>query len=69
MKAVDFKDVPARSVAEALQGKVAGVMVSKTSGKPGSGSDIVIRGVGSINGLNPLFVIDGVAATTTATTT
>ncbi|MEI3553870.1 MAG: TonB-dependent receptor plug domain-containing protein [Alistipes senegalensis] len=48
-------------MAEALQGKVAGVMVSKTSGKPGSGSDIVIRGVGSINGLNPLFVIDGVA--------
>ena len=61
VKADDFKDVPARSVAEALQGKVAGVMVSKTSGKPGSGSDIVIRGVGSINGLNPLFVIDGVA--------
>lgn len=61
VKADDFKDVPARSVAEALQGKVAGVMVSKTSGKPGSSSDIVIRGVGSINGLNPLFVIDGVA--------
>ena len=46
VKADDFKDVPARSVAEALQGKVAGVMVSKPSGKPGSGSDIVIRGAG-----------------------
>lgn len=57
----DIKDIPAKSVAEALQGKVAGVMVSKTDGKPGSGSDIVIRGVGSINGLNPLFIIDGVA--------
>ncbi len=61
IKADDIKELPARSVAEALQGKVAGVMVSKTDGKPGSGSDIVIRGVGSINGLNPLFVIDGVA--------
>lgn len=61
IKASDIKDTPARSVAEALQGKVAGVMVTKTSGKPGASSDIVIRGVGSINGLNPLFVIDGVA--------
>ena len=61
IKASDIKNTPARSVAEALQGKVAGVMVTKTSGKPGASSDIVIRGVGSINGLNPLFVIDGVA--------
>ena len=61
IKASDIKDTPARSVAEALQGKVAGVMVTKTSGKPGASADIVIRGVGSINGLNPLFVIDGVA--------
>lgn len=62
----DIRNVPARSMAEALQGKVAGVMVSKTDGKPGSSSDIVIRGVGSINGLNPLFVIDGVAVENTA---
>ena len=62
----DIRDIPARSMAEALQGKVAGVMVSKNDGKPGSTSDIVIRGVGSINGLNPLFVIDGVAVGNTA---
>ena len=62
IKASDIKNLPVRSVAEALQGKVAGVMVTKTSGKPGASSDIVIRGVGSINGLNPLFVIDGVAS-------
>lgn len=61
VKADDIKETPARSVAEALQGKVAGVMVSKNSGKPGENADIIIRGVGSINGLNPLFVIDGVA--------
>ncbi len=62
----DIKNLPARSMAEALQGKVAGVMVSKNDGKPGSTSDIVIRGVGSINGLNPLFVVDGVAVGNTA---
>lgn len=61
VKGDDIEDVPARSIAEALQGKVAGVTVSKTDGRPGSTSDIVIRGVGSINGLSPLFVIDGVA--------
>ena len=61
-----IRNVPARSMAEALQGKVAGVMVSKNDGTPGSSSDIVIRGVGSINGLNPLFVIDGVAVENTA---
>lgn len=61
VKASDIKDIPANSVSEALQGKVAGVMVNKESGQAGSKSDIVIRGVGSINGLSPLFVIDGVA--------
>lgn len=61
VKAESIKELPARSVAEALQGKVAGVMVSKNSGKPGENADIIIRGVGSINGLSPLFVIDGVA--------
>ncbi len=62
----DIKNVPARTMAEALQGKVSGVMVSKNDGTPGSESDIVIRGVGSINGLNSLFVIDGVAVGSTA---
>ena len=64
--AKDIRNVPARSVSEALQGKVAGVMVSKNDGTPGSTADIVIRGVGSINGLNPLFVIDGVAVENSA---
>lgn len=61
VKASDIKNIPANSVEEALQGKVAGVMINKTDGRPGAGSDIIIRGVGSINGLSPLFVIDGVA--------
>lgn len=60
VKADEIKNLPVRSVVEALQGRAAGVMVNKDSGRPGSGSQIIIRGVGSINGLNPLFVIDGV---------
>jgi len=51
----------ARSASSALQGKVAGVNVSTIGGQPGSGMNINIRGVGSVNNSNePLVVIDGV---------
>ena len=47
--------------AQAIQGQVAGVNVSKSNGRPGSGYDINIRGLNSINYSNyPLVVIDGV---------
>jgi TonB-linked SusC/RagA family outer membrane protein len=43
-----------------LQGRVAGVEVTSSSGVPGSSSSITIRGVSSISGSNqPLFIIDG----------
>ncbi|WDF75532.1 TonB-dependent receptor [Mucilaginibacter sp. KACC 22773] len=46
---------------QALQGKVAGVVVQQISGQPGGGVSIQIRGLSSITGSNsPLFVIDGV---------
>jgi len=60
IKADEIKNLPVRSLTEALQGRAAGVMISKENGRPGSNSQIIIRGVGSINGLNPLFVIDGI---------
>jgi iron complex outermembrane receptor protein len=48
------------SPGQLLQGKVAGVNVSSTSGQPGGGQQITIRGQGSIRqGSGPLFVIDG----------
>ncbi len=46
---------------QALQGKVAGVVVQQISGQPGGGVSIQIHGVSSVNGNNsPLYVIDGV---------
>ena len=60
VKSETLKDLPAKSVAEALQGKVAGVYVTKGTGEPGAGSDIIIRGAASINGLGPLYIVDGV---------
>jgi len=49
------------NLVNALNGKVAGVQVTSSSGSPGSSSSIVIRGYSSIDGSNqPLFVIDGI---------
>lgn len=60
IKSDDIKDLNVRSITEALQGRVPGVMINKNSGRAGEGSEIIIRGVGSINGLSPLFIIDGI---------
>ena len=59
---VDTKDmmkVASSNFAEQLQGKVAGVQIS-TTGDPGSAQFVRIRGIGSINNNEPLYVIDGV---------
>jgi len=53
----------AATLDRALQGKAAGVVVTTTSGAPGAGVSIKIRGIGSINrDSEPLYVIDGVPA-------
>ena len=61
----EIADIPAISVDKMLAGKLAGVMVTQTSGQPGSASNIRIRGISSINaGSNPLYVVDGLPITT-----
>ena len=49
----------AHSVSNMLQGAVAGLNVSTSSGVPGSSASINVRGVTSINGASPLVLIDG----------
>jgi len=50
-----------RSALNSLQGKIAGVSISSSSGAPGASSRVVLRGYSSIGGSNePLFVVDGV---------
>ncbi len=49
-----------------LQGKIAGVSVTNAGGSPNSGSQIIIRGISSVNNSQsnePLFILDGVAIT------
>lgn len=61
LSARDIKDQPVNSFDQALVGKLAGVQVQQTSGSPGAGVSVRVRGVGSITaGNDPLYVIDGV---------
>ena len=57
-----LNDIPASDVATLLQGKVSGVQVVNSSGEPGSGAEIRIRGISTIKPGNaePLFVVDGI---------
>ncbi|MCC9017217.1 SusC/RagA family TonB-linked outer membrane protein [Flavobacterium lipolyticum] len=60
VKAADITRANNNSLAGALQGKLAGVQITPSSGAPGASSQIVIRGARSFSGNNtPLYVIDG----------
>ncbi len=55
-----LKKTPAASLANALQGQAAGVTVNSNSGQPGAAPEVRIRGVGTVNGASPIYVVDGV---------
>ncbi|WP_374755602.1 SusC/RagA family TonB-linked outer membrane protein [Arcticibacterium luteifluviistationis] len=56
----ELKDLPVSQVGQKLQGQLAGVQINQTTGKPGQGMNIRIRGQVSVSaGSNPLYVIDG----------
>lgn len=50
---------PVTNVASALQGQVPGVVVTSNSGAPGGSVNVRIRGVGTVNNSDPLYVVDG----------
>ncbi len=57
----EIADRPQSDVTRSLQGKIAGVNITQTSGMSGTGTNITIRGYSSITGsVQPLFVVDGV---------
>lgn len=60
VRGADIKDLPTNNVAGALEGRVAGVDVTNSSGEPGTQAQITIRGVGSLSQAPPLYVIDGI---------
>ncbi|TZF92831.1 SusC/RagA family TonB-linked outer membrane protein [Chryseobacterium panacisoli] len=61
LKAENFKEGMNISVDNLMQGKIAGVRIVQSSGEPGAGVNVSIRGIGSIrSGSTPLFVVDGI---------
>ena len=62
LKEADFNKGTNTSVAQLIQGRAPGVQITQSSGEPGGGVSIRIRGSSSINaGNEPLYVIDGLA--------
>lgn len=59
----DLKERRVSDVAQLLQGQVAGVQVTQSTGAPGDGINITIRGVGTFAGSSPLFIVDGTPST------
>jgi TonB-dependent starch-binding outer membrane protein SusC len=58
--AKEIKDIPVSQIGQKLQGQLAGVQINQTTGKPGQGMNIRIRGQLSVSaGSDPLYVIDG----------
>lgn len=47
------------TIGQALQGKIAGVDIVSQGGTPGSGSRIMVRGIGTLNNSSPLYIVDG----------
>lgn len=67
ISASQIKDLPVASIDQKLIGQMPGVQISSTTGAPGGGTTIKVRGSGSIGaGDNPLFVIDGFAISNTS---
>ncbi|HRG19405.1 MAG TPA: SusC/RagA family TonB-linked outer membrane protein, partial [Saprospiraceae bacterium] len=59
VKGKEIEKIATSNIEQALQGKVAGLHVTPASGNPGAGAVIRIRGTGTLNNANPLYVIDG----------
>ena len=61
VRAEDFNPGTARNPMDLIQGRVAGLTISRTSFDPNAGAQIQLRGVSSISaGRSPLIIVDGV---------
>jgi TonB-linked SusC/RagA family outer membrane protein len=60
VKTDDLLKITSLNAEQGLQGKVTGVQVISTSGAPGAGAAVRVRGVGTFNNSSPIFVVDGV---------
>ncbi|MTI33181.1 SusC/RagA family TonB-linked outer membrane protein [Xanthovirga aplysinae] len=59
VKPEDIQKAPILRVEQALQGRTAGVQVTSTSGQPGEGLTVRVRGIGTTGNSDPLYIVDG----------
>lgn len=55
----DLENEDAVRLEDLLQGKISGMQIARSSGQPGADSKVRIRGIGTINDSNPLYIVDG----------
>jgi len=60
IKGSDIKSQGVSDMTRSLQGKLPGVTIESAGGDPGSGTRILIRGVGTLGNAAPLYIVDGV---------
>ena len=60
VKGDDLQKLSTTNALQAMQGQISGVNITSTSGQPGGGFKVNIRGVGTIGNASPLYVVDGV---------
>jgi TonB-linked SusC/RagA family outer membrane protein len=60
IKAEEIQKITSNNPVQALQGKASGVQVTTSSGAPGAGIIVRVRGVGTFNNSSPIYVVDGV---------
>jgi TonB-linked SusC/RagA family outer membrane protein len=60
VKAKDLEKSSITRIEQALQGRTSGLTIASSSGQPGAGSTVRVRGTTSINDSDPLYVVDGV---------
>ncbi|MCB0614157.1 MAG: TonB-dependent receptor plug domain-containing protein, partial [Phaeodactylibacter sp.] len=63
IKAENIEKLPVLGIDQTLQGQVAGLQVTQTTGAPGADIAVRIRGAGTLGNNNPLYVVDGVPTT------
>jgi TonB-linked SusC/RagA family outer membrane protein len=56
----DLQKQSTTNAIQALQGKTPGVQITSTSGQPGEGIKVTVRGLGTIGSGGPLYIVDGI---------
>ncbi len=57
----EISETPVLRVEQALQGRSAGIQITQNSGSPGAALTVRVRGLGTVNNSDPLYIVDGIA--------